>query len=45
MDEIAVLIPCYNESKTIEKSGKGLSKGTAAGSNLRVRQQFTGRDR
>ncbi len=26
MDEIAVLIPCYNESKTIEKVVKDLEK-------------------
>ena len=33
MDEIAVLIPCYNESKTIEKVVKD-----SRGSNICIRQ-------
>lgn len=29
MDKIAILIPCYNEEKTIEKVVKDWKKGTA----------------
>lgn len=34
MEKIAVLIPCYNEEKTIKKSSKRLEKGIARSYDL-----------
>ena len=34
MDKIAILIPCYNEEKTIEKVVRGRKSGASGGCYL-----------
>lgn len=35
-DKIAVLIPCYNESKTVAKVIRDMKKSTSGGCDLRI---------
>ena len=45
LDKIAVLIPCYNESRTIEKVVTDFKRALPDGIGVCLRQQFHGQHR